>query len=141
MIVTLPGLVGAKKVTEQLPDSSAHVEDGAKAPAVAANDTVPVGEAPLTVAVQSTDVPGATNEGAHATDTEDEFGGGVTAIVAGAEVAVAPDPSVTISSNDQVPTVTRAPVDAAGRSPASHVKEDPNLTYAPPGASTSHWQA
>jgi hypothetical protein len=139
VIVALPALLGATKVTEQLPDPRAQVEDGAKEPAVAANDTVPVGDAPVTVAVQSTGRPGATTEG-QATDTDEEFGGAVTAIVAAAEFVVAPEPSVTRSSNDQVPTVVRAPVEVVGRSPMLQLKEAPKLTYPSRGASTSHWQ-
>ena len=115
---TLPGLEGARKVTEQLPEVSVQDDDGVKEPAAAVNEIAPVGEAPATVAVHSTGSPAAITEGAQATDTEDSLAATVT--VTAFEVAVMGDgePSVTWSSNDHVPAVARAPVDAVGVSTA-----------------------
>jgi len=85
--------MGATKVTEQDPDSSVHVE-GVNAPPVAPNETVPVGDAPVTVAVQLPDRPGAITVGEQIRDS-DEGLGLKTATVTELEAADAPDPSVT----------------------------------------------
>ena len=93
VIATLPVVVGATKVTEQVPDSSVQ-EEGVKAPPVAANETVPVGEAPVAVAVQLTDWPGAITEGAQAMET-DEGLGVETAMMTALDAAKSPEASVT----------------------------------------------
>jgi hypothetical protein len=106
--------------------------------------TLPVGEepGPWTSASQVVTEPTTTGEGLH-----DNVRTGpvilLTESVAGNETTVTPAPSVTWSSNAQVPDIVKAPVDAdcpeEGVQPV--VKElSSSLKFAAEGGSSSHWQ-
>lgn len=73
-MLTEPEAEGATKLTKQVPAADPEVTtlqtaEGANEPEALVNVTVPVGEEPLTVAVQSVEAPPVRLEGLHATAT------------------------------------------------------------------------